>query len=257
VRLVKALSAVASLSLIAGCGGGGGSDSGSVTPPPSDASAGGIWEGTEDSTGLEIVGLVTESGEFHFIRSDGVQYFGTAEIDVNTVSADFTGVTPVGTAFPDGSVSGTGTLAGTVQERQSMTGSTTFRTSAGDQTSSDVSLTYNPLYERDSSLGTVAGNYVDPATNAVVNVNGDGTIFSQDAVTGCVINGEVSIIDSAYNAYRIEYEFSGCQGDAAVLNGTMARGLATLDNTVSPEQAVIGVVNAAAGYSLVGRYNRT
>lgn len=66
-----------------------------VSPPP-DASAGGIWQGTESSTGLEILGLVTETGEAHFIRSDGVQYFGTVEVDVNSVSGDFTGVTPIG-----------------------------------------------------------------------------------------------------------------------------------------------------------------
>ena len=258
MRFVKALGAMSLLSFIAGCGGGsGGSDTGSVAPPPADASAGGIWEGTESSTGLEILGLVTETGEGHFIRSDGVQYFGTVEVDVNSLSGDFTGVVPIGSTFTDGSVTGTGTLTGTVQERQSMTGRTTFRTSGGNQTSSTVSATYNPLYERDSSLGTIAGNYLDPATNAIVNVNSDGTAFSQDPVTGCVINGEVSIIDPAYNAYRVEYEFSGCQGDAARLNGTMGRGLAALDNTVSPEQAVIGVVNAAAGYSLVGRYPRT
>ena len=94
MRFIKALSAVSLLSFIAGCGGGGGggggSDTGSVAPPPADASAGGIWEGTESSTGLEILGLVTETGEAHFIRSDGVQYFGTVEVDVNSLSGDFT-----------------------------------------------------------------------------------------------------------------------------------------------------------------------
>jgi hypothetical protein len=240
------------LALSAGCGGGGGG--GAANPPP-NASPGGIWAGTS-STGGTILGLVTETGEFHFLQDDGIQYFGTVSTSQNAISANFTGVTQIGTALVDGSTSGTGTLSGTVQERRSMSGNSTFRTALGNSTTSTITLTYDNLYERDSSLGMIAGNYRDTATNAVINVNGNGVVFSQDAVTGCIVNGTISIIDARYNAYRVQYSFSSCRAPYAILNGTTANGLGTLDNTVAPERAIIGVVNATAGYALAGIFPR-
>jgi hypothetical protein len=247
------------LALTSGCGGGGGSGSSNPPPPPPpppNASPGGIWEGTS-SLGETVVGLVTETGDFHFLQSDGVQYFGTVDTSQNALSADFQGVTQFGTVFLDGSTTGTGTLTGTVQERGSMSGTSDFTTAFGSNIDSTITLTYNALYERDSSLAIIAGNYRDPATNAIINVNSNGVIFSQDAVTGCVINGTVEVIDSRFNAYLVQYIFSGCMGLSATLNDTVANGLGTLDNTVSPEQAIIGVVNVVAGYALTGVFPRT
>jgi hypothetical protein len=255
-------SLVAFLALTAGCGGGGGGGGGDPLPPPPppppppDASAGGIWEGLA-STGVAILGLVTETGEFHFIQNDGVQYVGTAGTSQNELSADFIGIAPFGKAFGDGSTTGTGTLTGTVQERSTLSGDSSFTTALGATVESTITLTYNELYERDSSLATIAGNYLNPDTNAVINVNSNGVVFSQDPVTECIINGTISIIDPAFNAYRVQYEFSNCMGQSAILNGTVADGLGTLDNTVSPEEVIIGVVNADAGYAFTGAFPRT
>jgi len=58
-----------------------------------------------------------------------------------------------------------------------------------------------------------------------------------------VVNGSASIIDSNYNAYRIQYTFGSCTGQLTVLNGVRFRGLGTLDNTSAPEQAVIAVTS--------------
>lgn len=246
-----------SLILTASCGGGGEGDGPpNPPPPPPDASPGGIWVGTT-STGATVVGLVTETGEFHFLQDDGVQYFGTVGISQDSVSADFTGVTEFGTAFTDGSTTGTGTLTGTVQERDSLTGDSTFTTTLGTDIDSTLELSYDALYERDSSLAAIAGNYRNTATNAIVNVNGNGELFSQDSVTGCVINGTVEVINSTFNAYLVQYRFSSCNGAYASLNDTVANGLGTLDNTVSPERAIIGVVNAVAGYAFTGVFPRT
>jgi len=209
------------------------------------------------STGLAILGLITETGELHFIRVDGVQYVGTAVTSQTALTADFTGVAPFGRAFGDGSTTGTGTLAGTVEERSSIFADTSFTTARGSASDSTISLAYNELYERDSSLASIAGNYLVPDTNAVLNVNGSGEVFSQDPGTDCVINGVISIIDTAFNAYRVQYEFSSCQGRSAALNGTVADGLATLDDTESPEVLIIGVVNSEAGYGFAGSFPRT
>lgn len=243
----------------AGCGGsssgGGGSSNPPPPPPPSNASPGGIWEGTS-SNGTTLLGLVTETGEFFFIQSDGVQYVGHADTTENELSVRFSGVTAFGTTFPDGSTSGDGTLTGTVGERSTITGDAHFSTELGTNADSTITLSYNNLYDRNSSLTLIAGNYRDPDTDAIINVNSNGVIFSQDAVTGCVINGQADVIDPAFNAYDVRYQFSSCLGSAAILNGTSTIGWATLDNTVVPEVAIIGVVNLEAGYGFTGVFPR-
>jgi hypothetical protein len=245
---------------LAGCGGGGGGGGSSptaVTPTvPTNASPGGVWNGTDQATGLALVGLVTETGEFHFIRSDDTQYFGTLTTSGNNVSGNLTGVTAVGYVFPDGSTTGTGTYTGTVQARSTLNGSVRFTTQRGETATGNSTLSFNSVYNQSSSLAKIAGNYRDLDTNAVINLSSNGVIFSQDPVTACIVNGVVTVINSSYNAYRVEYSFTGCRSPYTRLNGTTARGLATLDTTTSPNRAVIGVVNASAGYSLAGAYPR-
>ena len=253
----KAATSVIIVGALFGCGGGGGGgggDDGFV--PIVDASPGGIWEGTDPIAGIALIGVVTETGEARFIRSDGMQSFGQATVSGNSVSGNYTSILPYGFVFEDGSSWGTGTLSGTVRERQSITATFSFRTSAGLSSTGTGTFTYNSLYDRDSSLATIAGNYRDGNTGAVVNVNSNGVIFSQDAVTGCVVNGQASIIDSRYNVYRIEYSFTGCQGFDSYLNGTTATGLGVLDNTSSPEYVIIGVTNTSARYALTQAFPR-
>jgi hypothetical protein len=238
--------------LASACGGG----SGGGSQPVTNVSAGGIWEGTDPIAGLELIGVVTETGEARFIRADGLQSFGNASVSGTSISGSYTGLLPFGFMFFDGSTCGTGTFSGTVRERQSITATFNFKTSSGASDSGSGTFNYNALYDRDSSLATIAGNYLDPDTGAVINVNSNGVIFSQDAVTGCVLNGQVSIIDSRYNVYRVEYQFESCEGFQVYLNGTTATGIGVLDNTVDPERAVIGVTNATARYALTGAYSR-
>lgn len=265
MRTILSVAALVAAVSLTACGGGGGSSSTGVpTPPPTGGGAappapstvGGIWQGSIPSLGVSVIGLVAETGEFHFLQSDDVQYFGTLSASGSSLSGAYVGVTPVGFTFLDGSTTGTGTITGSVGARSSMAVQSAFRTALNNTSTANFTLTYSAVYERPSSLATIAGNYRDPSTNAVINVNSAGVVFSQDATTGCVINGQVSIIDARYNAYRVQYSFSSCRGADMVLNGTTANGLATLDNTVSPERAIIGVVNQAARYSYAGVFPR-
>ena len=105
------------------------------------------------------------------------------------------------------------------------------------------------MYNSGSSLQAIDGNYTDLGSNATINVN-NGVIFAQDPVSGCVINGSVSIINASYDVYDVSYSFTGCVGNNAHLNNTTATGLAILDTSVSPTSAIIGVSNSAAGYIL-------
>jgi len=230
--------------LTSGCGGGGGSN-----PAAQNASPGGIWRGTDSVTGYPMVGLVTETGEAHFIRNDGVQFVGTVATSGNSISANYEGFTQFGYVFPDGSTHGTGNLSGTVSARSSISASGTFTTDKGESNNATLSLTFDSLYKRASSLATIAGNFLHPASN-VISINSNGAIFMQDPNTQCVVNGTVSIINASYNAYRVQYSYANCTGSAATLNGVQFSGLGTLDNTVSPERAIVGVTGQSGSTKL-------
>jgi hypothetical protein len=244
--------------LISACGGGGSTSTG-IGGMTINVSPGGIWTGTESSTGLAVTGIVDEAGEFHFIRSDGTQYVGTATTTGTAISATFDGYTPFGTTFADGSTHGTGTLSGTINERASISITTQFRTDKATSTSGTLSLTFDSLYFFASSLATISGNYTDPKSGDVISVTGDGVVNWQDASTGCVGNGTISIINGTYNAYRVAFTYGNCMGGASVLNGVQFSGLVTLDNKLNPVQAIIGVTGQANGttYALVLTLNRS
>jgi hypothetical protein len=243
--------------LFSACGGGG--DSIHIGGMTINVSPGGIWTGTESSTGLSVTGIVDETGEFHFIRSDGTQYVGTATTTGTAISATFDGYTPFETTFADGSTHGTGTLSGTINERASISISTQFRTDKGTISSDSLSLTFDSLYNFASSLATISGTYTDPKSGDVISVTGAGDVTWQDASTGCVGNGTISIINGNYNAYRVAFTYGNCTGGAAALNGVQFSGLVTLDNKLNPVQAIIGVTGQANGttYALVLTLNRS
>jgi hypothetical protein len=190
-----------------------------------------------------------------------VQYWGTVTSFGNHISPSITGAVQIGYEFPDGSTSGTGSITGTIAARNTITGTSTFTTARGAKTSGTISLAYNPLYERDSSLATIAGNYTNailPGTDAL-NVSSSGVIFGQEPGTGCVVNGQVKTINASYNTYDVQYTYSNCTGATSILNGSTFSGIGTLDNTVTPEVAIAGAQGRVGSllYSFVLAYQRT
>ena len=227
---------------IAGCGGGsgaGGNSNTQVNSPPlvTNASPGGIWRGASSASGLQVIGLIDEAGEFHFIQSDNVQYVGTAITSGSSVSANFEGFTQVGTAFPDQTTHGTGTVSGSIQQRSSLTLNTQFKTDGGTASTGTLNLTFDSLYNRTSSLATIGGNY--SSNGETVTVDSNGNVFAQDPTSSCVTNGTVSIINATYNAYKVQFSYANCTGQYSVLNGLQFSGMAILDNTQSPEHAIV------------------
>jgi hypothetical protein len=261
MELLKKASCLVLASLIVACGGGGG---GSSTTPVRDAAVGGIWQGTVTFTGqgtFNLIGLVAEDGRAHFIQEDGVQYWGTVRSTRSNISASITGAMPIGGTFADGSTSGTGSITGTIVERSRLTATSTFTTSAGLQTRGEISLTYDPLYDRDASLATIAGNYTNalaPGSDSL-SVSGNGVIFGQVPANACVINGQVDVPNGSYNAYEVQFTYSNCVGAESFLNGATFSGIATLDNTVSPELAIAAAQGRVGTtlYSLILVYQRT
>ena len=245
---VRSLCVLSLTTFCVACGGGGGSGSGggdTNPPPPDDQAIGGGWVGT-DSAGLEIFALSTESGRVHwFIPSTGEQGFGTGSVNGTAVTINYTYVAPLGSVLEDGSSSATCTATGTIQERQSLAVTTNCTTDLGNAFSSSATLNYDSLYDVDSSLSAIAGNYDD--FGVVLNVAANGVVFEQDPATGCVVNGQISIIDSQYNAYDVSITYSSCLGDFAILNGATFTGIGYLNNTVAPEQVTVGLTGAVSG----------
>lgn len=242
------------LASITSCGGGGGGGSSAPPPapppppPPSNQAIGGAWVGS-DSNGLEILALVTEDGRVHWVApTTGEQGFGTGSVNGNDVTFDYTFVAPLGFTLDDGSTSATCTATGTIQERQSLAVTTNCTTNTGGTFSNSAALVYDTVYDRDSSLAVISGNYDD--FGLVISVDANGVIFEQDPFTGCVTNGQVSIINSQFNAYDVSITFSSCLGNLALLNGATFTGLAILDNTASPEQVIIALTGAAGGVTI-------
>jgi hypothetical protein len=120
---------------------------------------------------------------------------------------NFTAVAQFGFVFLDGSSVTTGSLTGTVVERTSINGN--YSVATGE--SGTISLTYNSLYDRDSSLSKLAGQW-DDSGFGILTVNSDGTFFEQDTF-GCVYDGQASIIDAAYNVYGLTMDVSLCGVD--------------------------------------------
>ena len=259
MRRTQHFSAVCLISIIlVACGGGGGGGSTQQQSVPPNAAVGGIWSGTDSVSGLTIIGLVDEQGAFHFIRSDGVQFVGTATTSGTTVNANFEGYAEFRTPLSDGATHGKGTLSGTMQQRASLTASTQFTTDKGTNSNGSISLTFNPIYYHSSyQLKTISGNYTDPVSGDVISVSDSGVMSWQDPASSCVGNGTVSVINASYNVYQVTFDYASCQGPAAVLNGVQFQGLATVDATKEPTQVIIGVTGTAAGvyYSVVFTLN--
>ena len=251
--------------LLSGCGGGSGSGpsgSGYADQTPTQG-LGGVWSGTDAGTGLALNGIIDESGYFHFVRADGVQYVGTATATVNSISANFDGYQPIGQTFSDGSTYGSGSISGSLSLRTSMQLTDQFTTANGSSTSGSVSLAYNQwsyVGPGGASLAIVSGNYTDQSSGDVVSITSGGVVTWQDATTGCVGNGTISVTISTNSVYQVQFSYENCQGQYATLNGAQFTGLAALNTSVSPMQAIVGVTGQASGqpmYALSFVLNRT
>jgi len=213
-RIYRLLLLILSASFL-GCGGGGGGGSsgsggsGASPPPPAPVptKAGGNWEGTSNSSGLTLGfnGVVTESNEGRFFDDDLTQYIIT-NISGNdgSITINFTAVTQNGFVFSDGSTVTTGSLTGTVVERTSINGNYSIATGE----SGTISLTYNSQYDRDSSLSKLSGMW-NENDFGILTFDPDGSFFEQNTF-GCVLDGQASIIDSAFNVYSLTMTVSLC-----------------------------------------------
>jgi hypothetical protein len=87
------------------------------------------------------------------------------------------------------------------------------------------------IYEQPSSLAGVSGGWtirnLSGAATGTLTVNANGS-FSGSDISGCGYSGTIAIIDSRYNAYRVNLNVSNC----GAANGAY-EGLAGLLRTLS------------------------
>jgi hypothetical protein len=249
-RLLALLVGFAAL-VVAGCNATDTGGSGSTTS--TTASALGIWSGTDSSTGETIAGYVDSSGLGVFIRADGVQFVGPTQVSGTTVAATVVGYTSFPSTFSDGSTYGLGTLNGTVASGSTLTLTLTFTTNDGTVMPGSWSLTFNTLTNSGSSLSAITANYTDTASGSMVTISGSGAMTGQNPANSCVLNGSVTVINSAYDIYQVSLTYEDCTGTYTVLNGVQFTGLAVLNPNSSPEQVTIAVTgaNSSGKYSLV------
>ena len=153
---------------------------------------------------LELVCVVTDVTTGDFVA--GVH--GTGQVSGNQITGSGTIHAAPGTTLADGSTVANVTISvGTVSGRASLD-----LTVGAAGTSTSVSTTFDNSYDRGSDLVTVAGAYSsfdifgDPAS---FSVDANGIITSQSN-SGCVGNGQISIIDANFNAYNVTLDVTSC-----------------------------------------------
>jgi hypothetical protein len=219
-------------------------------------SAAGLWTGTDSASGLQLTGFINANGQADFIRSDGVQFVGTAQVSGTTLDISLNGYTQYNYQFSDGSTFGTGTFSGTFGSGSTISGSLQFATGGTTTITSTWSLTFDSLYNTASSLGTISGTYtdnlaavsagVDPLSGASATISSSGVLFAQGSTNDCVVNGTITVTNASYDLYQVSYTFANCSGSYAVLNGVQFSGLAELNTNASPAVMVIAVTGESA-----------
>ena len=108
--------------------------------------------------------------------------------------------------------------------------------------SSTISTTFDATYDRGSDLATIAAVYT------TFDIFGDPSSFTIDAAgvitgqsnSGCVLNGQVAIIDATFNTYDVSLDAATC----GALDGTYA-GLGTSQDNVAMDDTFVFAVFTA------------
>lgn len=245
-------------------------NSASTSTSTTTGSAAGIWTGTDSATNLELTGYIGANGQADFIRSDGVQFVGTAQVSGTTLNIALNGYTQYGYSFSDGAVFGTGSFSGTFASGSTLSGSVDFTTADDTSIDSSWSLTFDALYNTASSLDTVSGTYtdnlaavtdgLDPLSQASLTISSSGVLFAQASVNDCVANGTVTVVSASADLYQVSYTLANCTGSSAVLNGVSFSGLAELNAGASPAALILAVTGASSSgvdYGIVSELSRS
>lgn len=77
-------------------------------------------------------------------------------------------------------------------------------------------------------------------------MSSDGVLSAQDSGTGCTMNGNVATIDTNFNMCAVTLSTLNCAAEFNVPDGAQLKGLATLNNSQSPEYLLIGAADTTS-----------
>ena len=254
IRLIGIIGAAGVALMLPACNG---ISSDTNTTSTTNASATGIWSGSDSGSGLGVIALINTAGQATFIRADGVQFVGSAEVSGSTLAVTVNGYSDFPTTFSDGSTYGIGTVNGTVTTGATISATLDFTTNGGTAISGTWSLTFEALSDTSSSPSAISGNYTDAVTGAVLSITSLGAMTSQNPSNSCVLNGSVSTSDPPHDIYEVAYTYENCTGTYLSLNGVQFTGLASLNTNLSPAQITMAVTGASttSKYAIVSTLN--
>lgn len=171
----------------------------------------------------DLACLVADSMEFVCVVEDSIGDIvasaqGTLQItNGNQVSGSGTLYAAPGTVLGNGStITALTVSAGTVTEGTALN----FALDAGGGTAS-VSMLFDNDYNRGSALATIEAVYqtfdiYGDTSSFIIDASG---VISGNSTSGCVLSGQVTIIDSAFNAYDVALGLANCGGLDGMYNG--------------------------------------
>ncbi len=220
-----------------------------ISTATATANPNGIWTGTDSVSGLSLTGFINAAGESAFIRSDGVLFAGLLTIEQTSLYGTLDGYAPYGTTFADGTNFGLGSFGGVVATASVLNATWSFTTVDSMTTDNIWMLTFDPLWNKASSLTAIAGTYTDsdphsPTNGATVTISSTGAINATSSATGCVLSGQVTVNYPANDVYEISLSYASCSD--TVLNGIQFTGLGILDSSVTPATVLTGVSGEAS-----------
>lgn len=217
--------------LLAACGGGGGGSASSPVPPPAmPGEPGGLFSGTLEDCGagcpIDTFAMIDDNGEWFmfFERYDVGVNWGRLTVSGSTFTGtrlrydpapsghrDF-GYPPSAPAVLDDPSQSDRSISGNFVERESIQGNFTL----GPNSNTRFILDYDDQHAAGSSLATLAGMFsASDATgfSLTYTIDPDGTVSGSDS-TGCMVTGNVTAVDPAFNLYRFDLSFAGCGSGA-------------------------------------------
>ena len=185
-------------------------------PTGIDQSPSGIYTGsftstvTQPSPARQTIGAVSEDFDAHFLLAQQ-HYAGNLLVEGASLSGvliEYDGRQGIFVGFAGSTAL---SIGGEVNARDGM-----FGTYTGDAAEGRFALTYNAAYEEGAPLEALSGiwSYNESSSGGgvytvTVEIDGNGQLFATDTA-GCVFNGQLTVIDDRYSAYRVVVEVSAC-----------------------------------------------
>ena len=164
----------------------------------------GIWQGQFDINGSGPFDFTAiHIGQYSSAVSSKAKTMCTGEVSLENGSyqAKYTMYSLDGSPFDHATITGT-LIAGQIESQ--------FVTEkAGD--TGVLTLSYNPIYEENSSLDKVQGawEFID-RDNLQINWQIDQGVIQGNDSDNCEYSGEVALIDPEFNAYAIRLDIASC-----------------------------------------------